>query len=48
VSEQQPDPPGTVVGQISITAEAEVIPGPETLAAQAAAATDDDEEPEAG
>lgn len=30
-------PPGTVIGELRIIAEAEVIPGPETLAKQAAA-----------
>ena len=29
-------PPGTVIGELRIIAEAEVIPGPETLAAQQA------------
>ena len=28
-------PPGTVIGELRIIAEAEVIPGPETLAKQA-------------
>jgi hypothetical protein len=31
-------PPGTVIGELRIIAEAEVIPGPETLAARQAAA----------
>jgi hypothetical protein len=41
--EPEPEPPGNVIGQIRVIAEAEVIPGPATLAAQAA---DEDEEPE--
>jgi hypothetical protein len=43
-----PEPePGNVVAELRILAEAEVIPGPETLAKQEAeAAADDDDEPE--
>jgi hypothetical protein len=38
---EQPDQPGDVIAQITVVAEAEVIPGPETLAKQAAAAADE-------
>jgi hypothetical protein len=44
MSEQQPEtapPPGDVIAQVTVVAEAEVIPGPETLAKQAAAAADE-------
>lgn len=37
-------PPGTVIGELRIIAEAEVIPGPETLARQAAAEAEDEGE----
>jgi hypothetical protein len=36
-------PHGTVIGELRIVAEAEVIPGPETLAAQQAAPAAEDE-----
>jgi hypothetical protein len=42
--ETGPEPPGNVAGVLRITAEAEVIPGPETLAQQAAAEADDQEQ----
>jgi hypothetical protein len=32
----EPEQPGDVIAQITVVAEAEVIPGPETLAKQAA------------
>jgi hypothetical protein len=44
MSEQQPETapePGNVIGVLSVVADAEVIPGPETLAKQAAAAADE-------
>jgi hypothetical protein len=37
-------PPGTVIGELRVIAEAEVIPGPETLAAQATAEAEDEGE----
>jgi hypothetical protein len=43
-----PEPPGNVAGLLRITAEAEVIPGPETLAQQAAAEADDQEQEQQG
>jgi hypothetical protein len=41
-----PPEPGDVVAELRILAEAEVIPGPETLAKQKAEAAADDDEPE--
>lgn len=38
------EPPGTVIGELRIIAEAEVIPGPETLARQAAAEDEEGEQ----
>lgn len=35
---EQPEQPGDVIAQITVVAEAEVIPGPETLAKQQAEA----------
>lgn len=39
---EQPEPPGDVIAQLTVVAEAEVIPGPETLAAKQAEAEQSD------
>jgi len=44
VTVTEPEQPGNVIAQITVVAEAEVVPGPETLAKQAAQAADDDPE----